>query len=79
MKEETVSTCKDLKKGKHEFLDKLLENCTIDEVSGRFYCKKCQNLVHIDWHRDLAFCGVHIISRIGVTYIEELYKIRRII
>jgi len=75
MKEKTVLSCKDLKKEKHEFLDKLLENCTIDEVSGRFYCKRCGNFVDVDWYRNLAFCSVHIISRIGITYIEELYNI----
>lgn len=78
MKEEAaVLSRKDLKEEKREFLDKLLENCTIDEESGRFYCKSCKNLVHVDWHRNLAFCGVHIISRIGITYIEELYNIYR--
>jgi len=60
---------------KHGFLDKLLENFNIDESIGLFYCKKCKNLIRVDWHRNLAFCGTHIISRVGVTYIEELYNI----
>lgn len=65
----------DLMKEKHEFLDRLLENCIIDESTGQLYCKKCKNLVRVNWHRNLAFCGIHIISCIGVTYIEELYNI----
>lgn len=68
-------SCGDLRKEEHEFLDKLLENCNIDEVTGQFYCKRCKKLVHVDWHRNLAFCGVHIISRVGLTYVEELYNI----
>ncbi len=75
MKEETVLSDKDLKKEKYEFLNKLLDNCVIHEESGRFYCKRCQNSVRVDWHRNLAFCSNHIISRFGITYIEELYKI----
>ena len=75
MRQKQVMFYESLEKKHHEFLDQLLQNCNIDRETGKFYCKKCQNLVHIDWHRDLAFCGVHIISRIGVTYIEELYKI----
>ena len=62
-------------KEKHEFLDKLLENCDID-AGGQFYCKKCKNLVRVDWHRNLAFCETHIISRVGVTCLEEIYNIR---
>jgi len=37
-----------LEKKHHEFLDQLLQNCNIDRETGKFYCKKCQNLVHID-------------------------------
>jgi len=65
---------KDMMKEKHTFLDRLLENCDIDST-GQFYCKKCKNLVRVDWHRNIAFCGIHIISRVGVLYIEELYNI----
>lgn len=75
MKDNQVLICKELRKEKQEFLDKLLENCNIDSLTGQFYCKKCKNPVNVDWHRNLAFCRVHIISRIGVTYIEELYNI----
>lgn len=75
MKENQDPFCGDPRKEKHEFLDKILENCNIDDVTGQFYCKRCKNLVHVDWSRNLAFCTVHIISRIGVTYIEELYNI----
>lgn len=75
MKEKKVASCQDLRKKKQEFLDKILENCYIDDLTGRFYCKRCKNFVHIDWYRDLAFCKVHIISRFGITYIEELYNI----
>ncbi|GAI45917.1 unnamed protein product [marine sediment metagenome] len=75
MKEKKDVFDMDIIKQKHEFLDKLLESCDIDESTGQFYCKKCKNLVRVDWHRNLAFCGTHIISRVGVTYIEKVYNI----
>ena len=65
----------DLSEGKHKFLDNLLQNCDIDQITGHFYCKKCKSAVHIDWYRNLAFCRVHIFSQFGITYIEELYSI----
>ena len=67
----TCNVCFKKLKEKHEFLDKLLENCDIDESTGQLYCKKCKNLVRVDWHRNLAFCGIHIISRAGITYNER--------
>ena len=70
MKAKQILSFKDLVNDKHEFLDKILENCNIDESTGRLYCKKCKNLVHVDWSRNLAFCGVHVISSRGVTYKE---------
>ena len=75
MKQEQVLLNESVAKKYHDFLDQILKNCDIDEVSGRFYCKKCKNLVHVDWFRKLAFCSVHIISSVGITYIDELYTI----
>lgn len=74
MKKEVISY-DDLAEEKHKFLDNLLKNSYIDHFTGHFYCKKCKSLVHVDWHRNLAFCKAHIFSRFGITYIEELYKI----
>lgn len=65
----------DFKNEKHEFIDELLKNCNIDTKSRQLYCKKCGNLVHIDWIRNLAFCGNHVISKLGVEYIEVSYEI----
>lgn len=63
------------KKDKQKFFEQLLENCYIDHLSGNFHCKKCKTIVHIDWYRNLAFCRSHIISAVGITHIEEIYKI----
>lgn len=72
MKQEQVMFYESLEKKYHEFLDQLLRNCYIDETTGKFYCKKCKNLVHIDWHRNLGCCSVHIFSRFGVAYLQDL-------
>ena len=66
----------DFKNEKQVFIDELLNNCNIDSISGELFCKKCGNLVKIDWFRNHAFCGVHIISKLGVEYKEmnnEIY------
>ena len=75
MKGKQILCLKDLIKQEHNFLDILLENCDINPSTGQFYCKRCKNLVHIDWHRKIAFCDIHIISLFGVTYIDELFNI----
>lgn len=75
MKEKKDSFSEDLRKEKHEFLNKILENCNIDGSTGRLYCKRCKNLVHVDWSRNIAFCGAHVISRFGVTLKEVSYDI----
>ena len=59
MKNRQVYTYKDFKKQNHELLDKLLEYCYIDALTGRFHCKICHNVVHIDWSRQLVFCSIH--------------------
>jgi len=38
------------------FLTKLMEGCYIDKLTGRFYCKKCECVVNIDWRNHLAYC-----------------------
>lgn len=65
----------DSKTDRHKFIDELLKNCDIDNKSRQLYCKKCGNLVQIDWFRNLAFCGSHVISELGVTYREVSYEI----
>jgi len=59
----------------YKFIDELLKNCDIDKKSRQLYCKKCGNLVQIDWFRNLAFCGNHIISELGVAYSEVSFEI----
>lgn len=59
----------------HRLLDKILENCYIDAISGKFRCKRCHNVVHIDWYRNKAFCTTHVISQFGIAYFEKSYEI----
>ncbi len=70
MKAKEVLSFKDLVNDKHKFLDKISENYNIDYPTGRLYCKKCKNLVHVDWSRNLVFCGVYATSSYGVAYKE---------
>ena len=58
------------KKGIQESLDHLFENCYIDPISGRFHCKKCDNLVHVNLSERVVFCSVH-----GMLIEEEGYGI----
>lgn len=66
MKAKQVVSLINLKEDKYEFLNRLLENCDINESTGRLYCKRCKTLVNIDWARDLTFCNMHVIFRPGV-------------
>ena len=75
MKQNQVLLYKDSKKINHEFLDLILENCDIDNSTGQFYCKRCKNLMHIDWQKKRAFCENHIRGPSGLIYIEELLNI----
>jgi len=52
MEDNQVLLCNELRNEKHEFLDKILENCNIDDLAGCFYCKRCGNVVHVDWYRN---------------------------
>lgn len=47
------------RKEEHEFLDQVLEHCCCDVLTGQFYCKKCKDVVYVDWDRNYAFCAVH--------------------
>ena len=64
MRKSNTITNKNLTKLKYKLFKILLENCYIDQFSGTFYCKQCKSIVHIDWHRNLAFCESHIFSHI---------------
>jgi len=37
-------------------LEKLMEGCFIEKLTGQFYCKKCKCVVNIDWNNHLAYC-----------------------
>ena len=56
MKEKRAILFYNFKNEKQEFIDELLKNCNIDKRAGQLYCKKCRNLVKIDWFRNQAFC-----------------------
>ena len=47
------------KKKIHKQLNQLFENCHIDSLSGRFHCKKCNNVVHVNLSERVVFCSVH--------------------
>lgn len=38
------------------FLERLMEGCYIDKLTGSFYCKKCKCAISIDWGHHIAFC-----------------------
>lgn len=38
------------------FLEKLLENCYIKQSSHKFFCKKCNCEIKIDWAENEAYC-----------------------
>ncbi len=61
---------KDTKKGVHKQSDQLFKNCYIDPISGRFHCKKCNKLVHVNLARRVVFCSVH-----GMLVEEDGYGI----
>ena len=71
MRQKQVLILEDINKQNHEFLEIILGNCDINPNTGQFHCKRCRNLLHIDWHRKIASCGIHIISQFGITYFEE--------
>jgi hypothetical protein len=43
----------------HDFLDELFEKCYIDALTGKFHCKLCNNVVHIDLSKKIVYCSVH--------------------
>jgi len=47
------------KKDIHSILEKLFEKCYIDPLTGKFYCKKCKTVVHIDLSKNLVYCPIH--------------------
>ena len=43
----------------HKILYKLFEKCYIDNMTGKFYCKLCDNAVHIDLSKKFVYCPIH--------------------
>ena len=37
-------------------LEKLMDGCYIDKLTGQFFCKKCKCVVNIDWGNHMAYC-----------------------
>ena len=59
MKQKLILIHEKTKKQNHELLDRIADNCYIDLLTGRFHCRKCHNVIHIDWSRNIAFCPIH--------------------
>jgi len=43
----------------HNIFEMLLEKCYIDPLTGKFYCKKCNTVVHIDLSKQIVYCPIH--------------------
>lgn len=39
----------------HGLIDQLFERCYINPLTGKFYCKLCHNIVHIDFSKKLVY------------------------
>ena len=50
---------KDERKKFHNLLDILFEACFIDVLTGKFHCKSCGNVVHLDLSKKLVYCLIH--------------------
>jgi len=75
MKQKQILINKIDNKDIHKFFNKILENCYINALTGKLQCKKCHGVIHIDWHRNKAFCTNHVISQFGIAYFEKSYEI----
>lgn len=65
----------DFKNEKQKFFNELLKNCYFDMKPRQLHCKKCENLVQIDWLKNLAFYGFHVISKLGIEYRKMSYEL----
>jgi hypothetical protein len=43
----------------HGLIDQLFERCYIDVLTGKFHCKLCHNIVHVDLSKKLVYCSIH--------------------
>ncbi|HEC87417.1 MAG TPA: hypothetical protein ENI49_06120 [Thermoplasmatales archaeon] len=59
MKQKQVPPHKSLKKQDNDFLERIVNHCYFDALTGQFYCKKCDCVVHVDWPRTYGFCAIH--------------------
>ncbi len=59
MKPRQILVTQTISTANHELLDQLLKKCYIDALTGRFHCRACHNIVHIDWSRNIAYCSIH--------------------
>ena len=67
-KAKQIQVTRDTRRGVHRQLDQLFENCIIDTISGRFRCKKCDNLIQVNLAERVVFCSVY-----GMLIEEEGY------
>lgn len=59
MKVKQISITKRKKEEIHDFLDGIMDRCYIDFLTGKFHCKLCNNVVHIDLSRRMVYCSIH--------------------
>lgn len=50
---------KEKQQNKYEDLEKILDCCYLDILTGKFHCKICHNVVAIDLSRFYIFCPKH--------------------
>ena len=59
MKTRQISISKGENKKIHNLLDNIMDKCYIDVLTGKFHCKLCNNVVHIDLSRRMVYCSIH--------------------
>ena len=58
-KAKQIQVTRDKSRGVLKQIDQLFENCIIDKISGRFHCKKCDNLIQVNLAERVVFCSVY--------------------
>ncbi len=43
----------------HGLIDQLFKRCYIDALAGKFHCKLCHNIVHINFFKKLVYYSVY--------------------
>lgn len=56
--EQTIAHDKEKNQIQKIFYD-LFEKCYLDNMTGKFHCKLCDNIVHINLSKKFVYCPVH--------------------